>query len=955
MAQKENTGNGGSHGVVVWEANTGGRSGDAFDQVYVTRDSSVTFYEEDNTEFFSYKVRADLSGDWAACMWVPESAPVCAGRVEIRLDSLPASQWLTLLHLNTNGGQGPTIWVNGATGGLQLSDTIILDATADNVVPVGQWFRIEWEMYTVNPDGYYIIKVYADRTSTSPIATLQNTRTWHDPGNTLMVWFGQSVNTTAGEGYRFAHPYISDQSMPGPYTGPGPTPLGEPGINDAFADALPINIATDGDSYLSDPVEFMGNTLEPGEPEGFGHKSAWWRYIPSSDGVIIADLNGSQPYNDPDTRMQLLTADSVDNWNILVDNDDNPPYVQSAINWVVEAGTTYYLRAASYSDYDDGISRSYVLYVTGPAADSGPAPNPSIKRSPPPARVAISAPVPDVTNLPIEIEAPPVTALVREITPVVIRGLPPAAALVWSNNANSNTPGQVVTVANSALSGDPFQEVENQFNTAAPTYETAPGNRVAFLLQPGVSYLKWQFTGYDPTPTIGGRAYFYLPDGAAAYFMGQIQRANGSAVCLAWTKDDNSLFFFEQGGGAPVFGNTVQMHTGVIPTGQWHRWDFSFNFNINGPVGSYQVQWFTDPESTTPAYDLNGYRQWIGAGEGVTEVWWGPSPTYHDNLTINGAGLLPGPFTSDQLVDAAVADVGVAAEAPTVDYADQPPPEPVVLDVPLARVDVHTLVPALTGADATIPAPAALVFAGAPAPTVVYTTGLTAPVAQAQVDPRPLTLIDATVMPIYPPANTVSPSLTPRFKVAVKTDDPTARVEVQYASTITFTDPVTLTAEVPYGLTNALVALKGGAPLINNVAYVWRARVINAFDQTAWSDPSPFTISALDGNAVAGGTWTVDTDHIPDPFLWWTVPDRGKPGDVVAAVGTSFGKHTATVSISGVVTPGDLYGVAASNEAYTATRRISRNDDDVDPGHQRVDFTVPLVGPPAGPVYVDGS
>lgn len=956
MAIRENSANGGSHGVVVTEANSGGASGDAWDQVYVTGSSAVTFYEGPDDGFYSYTVQAAATNDWAACMWLPQdSSPVCAGRMEVFLDAYPPSYWLTLVHLNVSGGDGPTIWVNGA-GQLQFSDTIVLDASAENVVPVGSWFRLEWEINTQSPGGYYIINLYADRESTTPTVTLQSTRTWTHAANTLMVWFGQTVNVTGGEGYRFAHPQINDVGMPGPYTGPGPTPPIEPSVNDMFANALPINIASDGGTYQSDPVPLMGNTVEPDEI-GDGFESAWWKYVPSSDGAATFDLTGSGAFGDPDTLLHLFNGTELSSLALVASNDDYDSTTQSLLTEQVVGGETYYVRAATFNDYQDLIERSYVLVVTGPAADSGPEPEVGLTRAAPPALVDAEAPAPDVSNLPIVIDVPLVSAQVRQTTPVLLSGLGTIDDLVWRNNANGGVIGETVTPANSVVSGDPFQEVST-FSTGPFYGRPAPGESVAFLLQPNsANQLKWIWLNKDPAPRIGGRAYIYLGPAASSVMVFQITRANGSVIKLFWSQTFKWIFFNEEGGGTPLFGNTVKVDVEDMPTGQWHRVEFGFDFS--NPVGSYNVAWFTDAEGTTPAWTMQGARLWTGTTQtiysGATELWWGPGDGYFDNLLMNGAGTLPGPAVSDQLVAAVPALVEIAAEAPTVTGADVAAPDPVTLDAPAALVDVHALVPVLTGADATVAAPPALVFAGAPAPTVSYVTGVSAPPAAVEVSAPSVSLLEAVITPVYPPSGAVVPSKTPRFRVAVRTEDAEARVEVQYANTGAFTDSVIISSEIPYGLTTTNVVLRAGAPLIDNVAYVWRARVVNAFDATAWTTPLPFTISVIDGEALAGGTWTLDPGHVADPFLWWTVPDRGRPGDLVVAVGTSFGPHTATVTISGVLAPGDLYGVAPGDEAYTPDRRISRDDDDVDPGHTRVDFTVPLVGPPAGPLYVDGT
>ncbi len=960
MAAKENSGNGGSHGVAVTEANSGGDSGDAFDLVYITGASSVSYVGEE--DFYSFQVQSGADSDWAACMWnVPNNtAPVCAGRMEVRLDTLPASDWITLAFLGVNGN-GPVLWVNGS-GQLAISDTIVLDVTAPNTVPVGTWFRVEWEIDTTNPGGYYNVLLYPDRESTTSIATLGASRTWLHPGPTNQVFFGQSVNQSAGEGYRFAHPQINDAVPPGPYTGPGLGPGGfQPSINDNFAEALPVNLADDGDTYVSPPLEAMGNTVESGEASG--HNSAWWVYKPTNSGEVTADTLASAAHGDPDTIVELYadTGGGIPGLVLVASNDEYGGVSQSLLTGTVDAGTTYYIRVAFWGFYDDGQSRKFVLTLTGPAADSGEEPDlDGMRIIAPAAPVDVDTPAPDVTNLPIDLAAPAATAGVSRPLPVGLTGFPSAAGILWRNNANGGVVGETVTVQNSEISGDPFQEVTAFGANNGPYYARAqPGDTVGFQLVPNAdNTLKWVFDGYDPTPQIGGRVYLYLPTGAVSVYLARVERANGGSVRIAWSKAENRLYLDDYQDATTA----ESLYTSaVLPLGQWHRVDFAFDFNA--PIGSYTIRWFTDPESTTPAYTLSGSRFWSGTGAGTyagaTEVRFGPGasvPVVLDNLQINGAGALPGPVgTPDESQTAPAATVGVVAESPEV--SGLAAGDPVVVDAPAALVDADARVPTVLGMEPVIAAPPALVQAAAPAPTVFYATGVIAPVATAVSATLSASLINATVTLISPSLDLIVPSRTPRFTVSVSTSDTRTTVEVQYADNPQFNNPTTLTESVNYGGTITYVTLTGETgSLLDGAYYFWRARVVNAFDATSWTiGGRQFFVSVLDGDALAGGTWKVDPAQTPEPHLWWTVPERGTPGDSAVAVGTGFPTSNVVVSLLGERNPATRYSVQATANAYTDVRVIDRDNDRIDCQHNRANFEVPNVPAPGGPLYLEGD
>ncbi len=704
--------------------------------------------------------------------------------------------------------------------------------------------------------------------------------------------------------------------------------------NDTLADALPVTITGQGGTYTSPPVDFAGYPGDIFQESYGGYYSAWWVYEPGTNGEAVFDTSGTAAYTDLDTQIVLYYLDEAATepdimslWEVAQVGAFDNEHMQAALTFAVEAGYIYYVRVLT-SEFSPPPEARYVLAVTGPPTGAG-------VRVGDPAFVDADAPAPQLSGQDFEVPAEPALVDV-DVPPGVDAAAPepvdldtPAATavidvpeplhaypvIVWRNTAEGGTDGAQVTVGNSGgVSGDPFTAVQGTVTVATV------GDTLAYQYDagtnPGTLSTNWET---DPTgsPLFGGRVEFRVSTYPMTLWTTNNLRMHVAATGYLTLTNDATGY------------KVVELSAVGINT--WRRVEWSLNFG----TGAFKVWYYTDRTSTSPFGNANGGAgPWLDGTFGeFTGIHLGPQTAsagvlHLDNIEANNTATMPGPYVA--------------------------PPAAITLAAPAATAEVNT--PAVDlSIEGLISAPAAVVAVVTPPPLVLIPIGLSAPPALADVTAPKVSLLAAVVNPVYPPAGTISPSLTPRFRVGVRTDDPGARVEVQYANTGAFEPSTILSAEVPYGLTTTPVMVKAGVPLINNVAYVWRARVVNDFDATAWTAAIPFTISQLDGEAYAGGSWTVDPNHIPDAFLWWTVPDRGRPGDLVVAVGTGFGPNSATVTVSGVVAPGDLYGVAANDRAFTADRRITRDTDDVDPGHMRVDFQVPLVGPPAGPLYVDGA
>jgi hypothetical protein len=220
----------------------------------------------------------------------------------------------------------------------------------------------------------------------------------------------------------------------------------------------------------------------------------------------------------------------------------------------------------------------------------------------------------------------------------------------------------------------------------------------------------------------------------------------------------------------------------------------------------------------------------------------------------------------------------------------------------------------------------------------------------------PASLITATITAEAPANGAAVPGTTPTFAVDVVTVQRGLTAVVEYDTGPAFTHPIRLTNPITTGQAVLHELLRVTTPLIDGDTYYWRAYVENATGRTIPTTPRALTISHLDGDAVIGGRWTVTTATTAVPHLWYVFPGRSTPGSVAVAYGTGFGPSTVTASVNG--TPGTVTAftaVAPAAAAYTAQRAIIPGTGLADPYHQTVAFTVPVVDPPGGILYLDGS
>lgn len=137
--------------------------------------------------------------------------------------------------------------------------------------------------------------------------------------------------------------------------------------NDDFANAVAVDIATNGGTYTSPAVNTTGFAEEAGEPTISASKdrSAWWKYTPTSSGTATFDTQLSTTLGQgTDTVMAIWTGTALANLVNVASDDDGGGATTSLISGLaVTAGTTYWIQVGGY-----GLqAMNVVVRVTGPA------------------------------------------------------------------------------------------------------------------------------------------------------------------------------------------------------------------------------------------------------------------------------------------------------------------------------------------------------------------------------------------------------------------------------------------------------------------------------------------------------------------------------------------------------------------------------------------------------------
>lgn len=143
-----------------------------------------------------------------------------------------------------------------------------------------------------------------------------------------------------------------------------------PSVNDNFADAIEVTIATNGGTYTSPSLANTGNTTETNEPivGSSGSLSMWFKYTPTSSGTATFDTQLTTAITSTDSYMAIWTGSALANLvNVGADDDGGGSGTSRIAGLSVTAGTTYWVQCAGYGNHQMNM----VLRVTGPATSGG--------------------------------------------------------------------------------------------------------------------------------------------------------------------------------------------------------------------------------------------------------------------------------------------------------------------------------------------------------------------------------------------------------------------------------------------------------------------------------------------------------------------------------------------------------------------------------------------------------
>lgn len=150
-----------------------------------------------------------------------------------------------------------------------------------------------------------------------------------------------------------------------------------PSVNDNFADAIEVTIATAGGTYTSSAIANTGNTTEASEPavSASADLSMWFKYTPSASGTADFDTMLSTAITNTDTYMAIWTGASLATLSLVNSDDDSGGAAGGAtassriVGEAVTGGTTYWIQIGGFGFAQINV----VLRVTGPATGGGAA------------------------------------------------------------------------------------------------------------------------------------------------------------------------------------------------------------------------------------------------------------------------------------------------------------------------------------------------------------------------------------------------------------------------------------------------------------------------------------------------------------------------------------------------------------------------------------------------------
>ncbi|OLT24412.1 hypothetical protein BJF79_13805 [Actinomadura sp. CNU-125] len=219
MAVLENTFEGGTPGTAVTVANSGGLSGDAFNEVDPSS-STITYSSGALHGTVACQITTVADDDpyfaWTSLV----SGTTTWGRVYLKIGSLPPDNINIVRHL---AGTATVITVrvnsNGRLGLLYGTGTFAGNGTV--AIPVDTWVRIEWTVTTGLGTGSVQATLYTDPESTTPADTLSTSSI--NTGTASAVT-RQRMGMLSSETWSFALESVafSDEGPIGPEGGGGP-------------------------------------------------------------------------------------------------------------------------------------------------------------------------------------------------------------------------------------------------------------------------------------------------------------------------------------------------------------------------------------------------------------------------------------------------------------------------------------------------------------------------------------------------------------------------------------------------------------------------------------------------------------------------------------------------------------------------------------------------------------
>lgn len=176
MVALANNAEGGTDTTAATTANSGGKSGDAWDAVEIGGSGAITF-DNDHAErgALAYKVVGDASAN-TMLTWNTKlgTLPELWGRVYVWLSALPSSA-IGLVRVRNAGSQVARVQIDtaGHVEIRQANNNLLAETSA--AVATGQWVRIEWHVRAKAANGTVEVRLYNSANSTIATETVSST------------------------------------------------------------------------------------------------------------------------------------------------------------------------------------------------------------------------------------------------------------------------------------------------------------------------------------------------------------------------------------------------------------------------------------------------------------------------------------------------------------------------------------------------------------------------------------------------------------------------------------------------------------------------------------------------------------------------------------------------------------------------------------------------------------